>query len=1135
MHMLRSENDKREYRVIELPNKLRALLIQGGDPIIKPHRTPTQDQKYDPNKRDEDDTPTESERGESSSSPSQGLALGGQMSNSETSSTESAKTPSSVSSADGTPSSGSSASVSPGNAVSTDSSCLTDNASPTDNIATTCTKGRGLDIPSFQSDSPQSSASMRGSPSPGASDGKGLFTEKMAAASLTVHCGSLQDPNDIGGVAHYLEHMLFLGSEKYPVENEYTKFIAQQGGTSNAYTNFDSTTFYFEVPPTAFEHALDMFANFFVSPLIREDALDRELQAMDNEFQMNRQYDGARVLEVLMRQAGNHPIGKFSWGNIRSLKEEPARKGVNMRDVLTNFYNSYYSAEVMTLAVQSQHSLDEIERYVKKYFSSIPQRQVEQIKYPEALPYHDNPDFFKLFKIVPVTRRISLTLRWVLPSQRKHYREKVFKYLRYTVSHEAEDGLLDNLRSQQWALDLWASSTDDQNMCSLFTIGITLTEKGGDNLAEVIRFVQQYLHMLRKRGPQKWIWEELRQQAENHFRFKNEENAYSYVCSLSEVMRHCDEKHYLCADELFFEYNPARIQMIMDLMTPDKCNFVYMNHEFQKNAGSFSRLEPWMGTAYEIEELPKEWKELWIDDPKFQEKLKLPHENPYISTDFRIKKDIDVGTVSQRFPVILEDADTQKLWFRKDQKFLRPNTLVNILFATQHTFSTVRESACVGLLVDVFKILIARVSTYAEEASLCHHLSEAEMGLNLSFSGFNHKLPLLIETVLKTLSSIDCSAELFQTVKADRLKYYFNCVIDNSSLAEDVWSYIIQPRNSLYHDRHTVIQSISQNDFIQWTKDVFGSAFLEVYVHGNVTSLDAKDILSMILKNFPERPDKKKPSPLTHVRIDGQTCIRILGINPEATNSFITNHYVYGPAHFYEESLISLFVMFMEERCFTQLRTEDQLGYDAACYVRNSYRVLGFSIGVSPPADKFTLSEVDKRIEAFLDHMVIVFEELSKDEFDTTRESLIKQKSCADLSMDDEVTRNWSEIADFRYIFDRLRLEIKFLETLEMSKFKPWALNVIGRKRQDRKKLSVQVVGHGKVALEECEGGAEIWRQRTSVVSPQPDITKMPPMQLLKPLDGCACQKYIDNLSAYCSSLTFHSPVYVHPSDPFSF
>lgn len=142
--MLRSENDKREYRVIELPNKLRALLIQGGDPIIKPHRTPTQDQKYDPNKRDEDDTPTESERGESSSSPSQGLALGGQMSNSETSSTESAKTPSSVSSADGTPSSGSSASVSPGNAVSTDSSCLTDNASPTDNIATTCTKGKLL-------------------------------------------------------------------------------------------------------------------------------------------------------------------------------------------------------------------------------------------------------------------------------------------------------------------------------------------------------------------------------------------------------------------------------------------------------------------------------------------------------------------------------------------------------------------------------------------------------------------------------------------------------------------------------------------------------------------------------------------------------------------------------------------------------------------------------------------------------------------------------------------------------------------------------------------------------------------------------------------------------------------------------
>lgn len=69
--------------------------------------------------------------------------------------------------------------------------------------------------------------------------------------------------------------MLFLGSKKYPKENEYMKYISLHGGTYNAYTSLDVTSFYFEVPQTAFRTALDMFANFFVSPLLRESSLDK--------------------------------------------------------------------------------------------------------------------------------------------------------------------------------------------------------------------------------------------------------------------------------------------------------------------------------------------------------------------------------------------------------------------------------------------------------------------------------------------------------------------------------------------------------------------------------------------------------------------------------------------------------------------------------------------------------------------------------------------------------------------------------------------------------------------------------------------------------------------------------------------
>ncbi|OQR74442.1 nardilysin-like [Tropilaelaps mercedesae] len=962
------------------------------------------------------------------------------------------------------------------------------------------------------------------------------FTEKMAAASLTVRCGSLQDPKDIGGVAHYLEHMLFLGSEKYPKENEYMKFISQQGGTCNAFTGLDATSYYFKVPQVAFQTALDMFANFFVQPLLREDALDREVQAVNNEFLLHSQYDGTRVMEVLLRQAGNHPIGKFCWGNLRSLKEEPEKKGINMREVLVEFYNKFYSADVMTLAVQSQYSLDEMESFVKDSFSRIARRSRLKKEYPTELPYHNNPDFFKLFKIVPVSRRIALSFRWILPPQRRNYREKVFRYLKYIVSHEAPDGLLDSLRTQQWALELWAYATEDQEICSMFSIDLTLTEKGVDHLGEVTQYVHQYLHMVRHKGPQKWLWYELKQIAENNFRFKCEESAHNYVSLLSETMQYASKDHYLCSEELFFDYNPERLQMLINLMVPEKCNVVYTHYEFQRHINTFSRKEPWTGTHYEIEEFPKNWLGMWEDNPGFQEKLKLPQENSYVSLDFRIKTDSLEGIAAQQFPVILEDTETQKLWFRKDNRFMRPTGNVNILFATDQVLSNVQEAVYVDMLVDIFRLLIAREATYAEEASLSHSLEGSDLGLYLKFDGFNHRLPLFVDTVLRTLTSINCSDDMFKTVKKDRLKYYYNCAIDNADLAEDVWSFIVQPRNCLYHHRHSVLRGIKKSEFLEWCKEVFNSAFIEAYVHGNFTSSEAKGLLENVLSCFPATSKKKKPEPLTHVKVDGQTCIRILGLSSEARKSFITNHYIYGPAHFYEETLITLFVMIMEERCFTQLRTEEQLGYDPTCYARFSYRVIGFSIGLSPFADKFTLSDVDRKIEDFLDHMVVVFEELSLEEFDTVRLSLIKQKSCVDLSMDDEVSRNWSEIVDFRYIFDKLRLEINFLETLAMDKFQSWAARVIGPKREKRTKISVQVVGHGKLALEECEGGAQIWKDRASTLSREPDMKEMPPLKLLKPIHGLPHQKYVVDLESYCRSLQ-HYPrvVSMHPNAKFDF
>ena len=70
---------------------------------------------------------------------------------------------------------------------------------------------------------------------------------KKSAAGLCVGMGCFSDPMELQGLAHFLEHMVFMGSKKYPTENEFDKFVNDHGGFDNAHTDCENTTFYFEV------------------------------------------------------------------------------------------------------------------------------------------------------------------------------------------------------------------------------------------------------------------------------------------------------------------------------------------------------------------------------------------------------------------------------------------------------------------------------------------------------------------------------------------------------------------------------------------------------------------------------------------------------------------------------------------------------------------------------------------------------------------------------------------------------------------------------------------------------------------------------------------------------------------------
>ena len=119
------------------------------------------------------------------------------------------------------------------------------------------------------------------------------------------------NPPELPGLAHFLEHMLFLGTEKYPVEDEYASYLSAHGGDSNAFTSDTSTNFYFSVSHEFFEPALDRFAQFFLSPLFTEESTERELNAVDSEHMKNLENDAWRLAQLNRSTADqSHPYSQ---------------------------------------------------------------------------------------------------------------------------------------------------------------------------------------------------------------------------------------------------------------------------------------------------------------------------------------------------------------------------------------------------------------------------------------------------------------------------------------------------------------------------------------------------------------------------------------------------------------------------------------------------------------------------------------------------------------------------------------------------------------------------------------------------------------------------------------------------------
>uniref|UniRef100_UPI00398EE6D8 nardilysin-like n=1 Tax=Pristiophorus japonicus TaxID=55135 RepID=UPI00398EE6D8 len=887
-------------------------------------------------------------------------------------------------------------------------------------------------------------------------------SEKQSAAALCVGIGSFSDPDDLPGLAHFLEHMVFMGSERYPDENGFDAFLKKHGGSDNASTDCEHTVFQFDIQRKYFKEALERWAQFFIGPLMIQDTIDREVEAVDSEFQLATPSDSSRK-ELLFGSLARpgHPMGKFFWGNAQTLKHTPKEKNIDTYARLKEFCKQHYSAHYMTLAVQSKESLETLEAWVREIFFQVPNNGLPKPDFSDFRDPFDTSAFNKLYRVVPVKKVHSLNITWALPPQKQYYRIKPLHYISWIIGHEGKGSILSLLRRNCLALALFGGNGEtgfEQNSTySMFNISITLTDDGYQQFYEVAHVVFQYMKMLQDLGPQERIYREIQKIEDNEFHYQEQTDPIDFVENVCENMQLFKKEDFLTGDQLLFEYKPEVIAAAFSLLTPQKANLTLLS---PNNEGNCNLTEQWFGTSYDVEDIDKNWTEIWASDFPLNPALHLPEENKYIATDFTLKNSDRIDTA---YPVRILDNKNGCLWYKKDNKFQIPKGYIRFHLISPHIHKSPENLVLFDLFVNIVAHNLAEPAYEADVAQLEYKLVAEEHGLIIKVKGFNHKLGLLFQRIIDHLADFSTTPDVFGMIVEQLKKSYFNVLIKPEKLGKDIRLLILEhERWSLMQKYQTLMNGGSTVEaLMSFVKCFKYQLFVEGLVQGNFTSKESVEFLTYVVKKLKCRPlTENAPVQFRVVELPNKPHIcKVRSLNKNDANSEVTVYYQSGPQKVKEYALMELLIMHMEEPCFDFLRTKETLGYHVYPSCRNTSGILGFSITVETQATKFNTEVVDKKIEEFLSIFYKKLTTMSQDSFSTQVTALVKLKLCEDTHLGEEVDRNWDEVFTQQYLFDRLTHEIQALQSFTKANLVDWF-----RAHQEckSKKLSIHVIGHGQ-------------------------------------------------------------------------
>lgn len=860
----------------------------------------------------------------------------------------------------------------------------------------------------------------------------------QSAVMVAVGSGYWSDPEEYPGMAHFCEHMLFMGTEKYPDSNEFSAQVANFGGKTNAYTAPDRTVYMFSSFEKGFLPLLDQFAHFFIDPIFDPSNISREMHAVDQEFALQIETDFWRRHHVF-KELGNphHPNHSFSTGNSKTLSDIP-------QSALKKWHSDHYGAEKIRVVLYSSLPIHELKEAAASAFAAVPKGTLEQGS--NDGPLTSEAQRGHIVSIEPIQQKQMLYLSWELPSQMADDESKSSELIAYALSRGGSHSLLQKLKNEKLVDDaLIRVDTHEGIRHPFFEIVLALSNQGMENPNAVITYVFQAIQGLKISGIPEFLFEEKNRLSKLQYQYQKREDAFEYVYEFSDTILSENLATYPKKTLLASKYSSEKIEEVLSLLSPEQCCITYMvPKEISKVA--YDKTEEWLKVPYTVRPISPQTLIAW-NEAKPNPEIQVPEPNPFIPANLHLEADPELGSI----PVQIADSPMGTAYYVRSPEFKTPEAAVHLHIYTPEVNGNAKSYVLSSLYLDHLTDQLHPLLMNAQSAGLKCRFKIEKSHIHLTLGGFSEKIPLLLQQILQQMPLHPPTKEQFDLYFARHEKEYVNGGKTKPVIqAMELMSSLINTDKTTKQENLSALKSIAFEDFTNFHKKLFERTYFEALFAGNLPLKAAEsaylDILHILGKQaFPkeERPQRRV---LCLPNGDGPFAI---AKQTDALGNAAVLLIDEGAYTLEKKGMQKILSSSLKDPFFDTLRTKQKTGY----YVQTSdaesekrlYQYFLVQSNSHQPDDLL------HRFELFLEEFGEDFSsQVSPERFEILKMSAIEKLKTENRNIEAK-SDLWDELAfDEEGDFQLIEKEIQALQNLSYERFSLLARETLSRKNSKR-------------------------------------------------------------------------------------